>query len=49
MVDIGNAFTRKIGPLPTWGWGAVIGGGLFLATRLRGGDSEKTKEILIPT
>lgn len=30
MIDIKEAATRKIGPLPAWAWGAVIGGGLLV-------------------
>lgn len=25
-----NFLTKKIGPLPAWGWGAMVGGGAFL-------------------
>lgn len=33
-----EAVTRKLGPLPVWGWAAVIGGG-FLVVRFLGGGS----------
>lgn len=29
MIDIGEALTRKLGPLPTWGWAGVLGVGLI--------------------
>lgn len=50
MVDVGGTLTRKIGPLPAWGWGVAIGGGL-LAVRMmggRGGGTERTV-IEVPT
>jgi hypothetical protein len=34
--------TKKIGPLPTWGWGAVAAGGTFLL--LKGGGGGKSKK-----
>jgi hypothetical protein len=37
MLDIGEALTRKLGPLPVWAWGAVVGGGLLVAKTLTGG------------
>lgn len=42
MPDIGEALTRKLGPLPTWAWGGVVGGavlGVRLLTGGRGGAS----------
>lgn len=30
MIDLREAATRKLGPLPAWAWGAVIGGGLLV-------------------
>lgn len=30
MIDIREAATRKIGPLPAWAWGVVVGGGLLV-------------------
>lgn len=30
MIDLREAATRKIGPLPAWAWGAVVGGGLLV-------------------
>jgi hypothetical protein len=32
-----GALTRKIGPLPAWGWGVAVGGALLVFTKLRGG------------
>lgn len=39
MVDIAEAATRKIGPLPAWAWGAVVGGGLLVYRLATGGGS----------
>jgi hypothetical protein len=39
-VDIGAATTRKLGPLPVWGWAIVIGGGVLLLRLFRGGSSD---------
>lgn len=33
---IGNAFTRKIGPLPAWGWGAIVIGGVWGVYLIKG-------------
>ncbi len=32
--------TRKIGPLPVWGWVAAIAGGVFVFRMMTGGDSQ---------
>lgn len=42
MVDIKDAATRKIGPLPAWAWGAVIGGGLIVYRMATGGGSSSS-------
>lgn len=39
-MSIGSFFTKKIGPLPVWGYGAIAAGGTFLL--LKGGGSKKT-------
>lgn len=39
MPDFKEALTRKIGPLPVWAWGGVVGGGLLVAKALTGGGS----------
>lgn len=39
MVDVKEAFTRKLGPLPVWAWGGVIGGGLLVYRMANGGGS----------
>lgn len=36
-MNIGAALTRKIGPLPAWGWGVALGGAIVAARMLRGG------------
>lgn len=38
-MDVKAAATRKIGPLPAWGWGVAIGGALLAFRFLRGGGS----------
>lgn len=37
-MSIGSFFTKKIGPLPVWGYGAIAAGGTFLL--LKGGGSK---------
>lgn len=51
MVDVGEAFTRKIGPLPAWGWGVAVGGGLLVMRMVRGGASSgSSREVIeVPT
>lgn len=39
MVDIKEAATRKLGPLPVWAWGAVVGGGLLIYRVATGGGA----------
>ena len=34
--------TKKVGPLPTWGWGAVAAGGTFLLLKGGGGGGKKS-------
>lgn len=41
-VDPKEALTRKLGPLPAWGWGVAIGGAILVAKLLRGGSSAST-------
>lgn len=38
MPEITEALTRKIGPLPVWAWGGVVGGGILVARALTGGS-----------
>lgn len=45
--NIGETLTRKIGPLPAWGWGVAIGGSLLAVKMLRGGTSRET--LIVPT
>jgi hypothetical protein len=40
--NVGEAVTRKLGPLPTWGWAIVIGGGVLLYRALRSGGSSSS-------
>ena len=37
-IQVSETLQRKIGPLPAWGWGAAIGGGLLAFKVLRGGS-----------
>lgn len=52
-MDVAAAATRKIGPLPAWGWGVAIGGGFLAIRMLRGGGSggngAQPETILVPT
>jgi hypothetical protein len=38
-LDLKGAATRKIGPLPAWGWGIALGGGFLLYRAISGGKS----------
>jgi hypothetical protein len=38
---VGGALTRKIGPLPAWGWGVAVGGAVIAAKLLGGGGDKK--------
>lgn len=38
-VDAKEALTRKLGPLPAWGWGVAIGGAILVVKLVRGGGS----------
>ena len=46
MIDVGEALTRKIGPLPVVAWGAIVGGGILVARALRGGGASSTPVII---
>lgn len=49
-MNVTGALTRKIGPLPAWGWGIAIGGALLAAKMLRGGGgTSKTATVYVPT
>jgi hypothetical protein len=39
MVDIEAALTRKLGPLPAWGWGGALGVGVLAYRALHGGGA----------
>ena len=41
-VDAKEALTRKLGPLPAWGWGVAIGGAVLVARLFRGGGKATT-------
>lgn len=50
MIDLGDALTRKLGPLPTWAWAGVVGVGALAYKALRGpapqnGSSGKVQTI----
>lgn len=36
-IDAGGMLTRKLGPLPAWGWGVAVGGAYLGVKMLRGG------------
>jgi hypothetical protein len=54
-VNVGGALTRKLGPLPAWGWGVGIGGAILAVRVLRGGSisggggSGEPQRILVPS
>lgn len=51
-MNVGAALTRKIGPLPAWGWGVALGGAIVAARMLRGGggsDAAQPTVISVPT
>lgn len=39
MIDIQAAATRKIGPLPAFAWGGIVGGGILAWRILHGGSA----------
>lgn len=52
-VNIGESFTRKIGPLPAWGWGIAVGGAWLGYRMLRGGggglgSGKDTQIVAVP-
>ena len=52
-IDIGESVTRKIGPLPAWGWGVAIGGAWLGIRMLRGGggglgNGQDTQIVAVP-
>jgi len=46
MPDIAATLTRKVGPLPLWAWGAIIGGGIVAAKVLSGGGGGGSQQVL---
>lgn len=50
-----NMLTQKLGPLPAWGWGAIVGGGVLgyrLIFKRESNDPEvipSTEDIYVPT
>jgi len=47
MPALVEAATRKVGPLPAWGWGAVIVGGYLGYRVLRGGGSSRNVGVAV--
>lgn len=47
-MGLADAATRKVGPLPAWGWGAVVVGG-YLAYRMMSGRSDGTTDAGVPS
>jgi len=43
-MNIGETLTRKLGPLPTWGWGVALGGGFLVWNFIRGGEPSSDSE-----
>lgn len=48
MVDIAEAATRKIGPLPAWAWGGVVGVGLLVYRATSGGSDGASSPFVQP-
>lgn len=51
-MNLGAALTRKIGPLPAWGWGVALGGSIVAVRMLRGGGGGNAAEptlVAVPT
>ena len=46
---VSGALTRKIGPLPVWGWGVAIGGAGFAVKKLGGGGAKTTPPQVVQT
>lgn len=46
---IGAALTRKLGPLPAWGWGLVLGGGLLLWKMVHPNASSQAGQASVTT
>lgn len=49
MPDIQEAATRKLGPLPAWGWGVAVGGAILVFRLFRGGKSATPNAGYTPT
>lgn len=49
MPDVSEALTRKIGPLPAWGWGVAVGGAALGVKMVRGGGGTSRQVIEVPT
>jgi len=45
-VDLKAGLTRKIGPLPAWGWAVAIGGGLLVWRFARGGSGGGSSSVI---
>lgn len=51
-MNVKGALTRKIGPLPAWGWGIAVGGALLAMRFMRGsgaGGRTSTATVYVPT
>lgn len=48
-IDVQEAATRKIGPLPAWGWGVAIGVGFVALRFVRGSGGGTTTTVIQPT
>lgn len=46
MPDIKAALTKKIGPLPAWGWAVAIGGGYLVFRAVRGGGGGGSSSVI---
>jgi hypothetical protein len=45
MIDVAEAATRKIGPLPAIAWGGIVGGGILVFKFLRGGSGGASSQF----
>lgn len=49
MPDVQEALTRKLGPLPAWGWGVAVGGAVIVFRLIRPKSGSSTVGSSAPT
>ena len=48
-MEIPASLSHKLGPLPVWAWGVVIGGAFLAVTMLKGGSSGTSGTTTVAT